>query len=249
MDVVLLSSRNAGQGPHWSRAVAGAVADELLARGARVRWLCPLQPGEPPPATAAAIERVALAAAVPPFRSVTARAADTAADVALAHALRARPADVVVHVGFGAPGTVTSLWLGDRMGAHVVAAVRAAEVLCHRGTLVHASGTPCAEFLDPVRCARCCTTASPAGPSRGEAALAKCFAVLGAWSPFPSPVRFQNRSDLMLASLQLAVSVVTTDAEDVGRLTAAGLPPRALQVAAAPELAGAIVAAALAAIG
>jgi hypothetical protein len=180
---------------------------------------------------------------------VTARAGDTAADMALARALRARPADVFVHIGFGAPGTVTAPWLGDRMGAHVVAAVRAAEVLCHRGTLVHASGAPCTEFLDAARCARCCTTASPAGPSRGEAALAKCFVVFGAWSPFPSPARFQNRSDLVLASLQLAVSVVTTDADDVGRLVAAGLPPRALQRVAVPEFASAIVAAALAATG
>jgi hypothetical protein len=114
---------------------------------------------------------------------------------------------------------------------------------------VHASGAPCAEFLDAARCARCCTTASPAGPSRGEAVLAKCFAVLGAWSPFPSPARFQNRSDLLLASLQLAVSVVMTDADDVGRLAAAGLPPRALQRAEAPGFAAAIVAAALAATG
>ena len=229
MDVVLISARSAQAEPHWSRAVAADVARALAATGASVRWLCLSRTGETVAVAALdRVERMDLPAAVAPFRGVEARVTDNAMDVALAKELRRRPPDVVVHLGAGGPGSANALWLADRMGARAVGVVRAAELLCHRGDFRDERGLPCASILDAARCTACCTTASPGGLTTGAARAAACLRFLGGLSPYPSPVQFENRGDLLLASLQLAAAVVTGDAAEAELLTRAGLPARSI---------------------
>lgn len=244
MDVVLISARSAQAQPHWSRAVAADVARALVATGATVRWLCLTRPGEaerePSPDR---VERIELAAAVAPFRGVEARITDNAMDVALAQQLRRRPPDVVVHLGAGAPGSANALWLADRMGARAVGVVRAPELLCHRGDFRDERGLPCTSILDAARCTACCTTASPGGLSALSARTAACLRFLGGLSPFPSPVQFQNRADLLFASLQLATAVVTGDAAEAELLVRAGLPARSIVTIDGAGLVATVVAA------
>ena len=243
MDVVLISARSVQGGPHWSRAVASDVARALAANGATVRWMCLTRPDETVAVAALErVERVDLAAAVAPFRGVEARVTDNVMDVALAKELRRRPPDVVVHLGAGAPGSANTLWLADRMGARAVGVVRAAEVLCHRGDYRDEHGRACASILDPIRCTTCCTTASPGGLSAGAARAAACLRFLGGLSPFPSPVQFENRGDLLFASLQLAAAVVTVDAGEAELLVRAGQPQRSLVTTDGAGLAATVVA-------
>jgi hypothetical protein len=229
MDVVLISARSAQAEPHWSRAVAADVARALAATGASVRWLCLCRLGETVAVAALdRVERQDLPAAVPPFRGVEARVTDNAMDVVLAKELRRRPPDVVVHLGAGAPSSANALWLADRMGARAVGVVRAPELLCHRGDFVDERGQACTSVLDAARCTACCTAASPSGLSPGQARAAACLRFLGGLSPYPSPVQFLNRGDLLFASLQLAGAVVTGDAAEAALLERAGLPARSI---------------------
>lgn len=229
MDVVLITARGTAATPHWSRRVADQVVAQLQRDGARVRWLCALGADETEPAPAEGIEVTPVRGAAVPFRKVLARVEDTALDVALARLLRPLARPVVAHLGFGAPGSVTTLWIAERMGARALAAVCVPEVLCHRGTLVDAGGAPCANALDPARCAECASAAWQNGLSPRQARVARWLRPLGAWSPFPNENGFASRADLVLASLQLA-TVLVRDAAEGEALRAAGLPPRNLRV-------------------
>lgn len=231
MDFVLVSNRSGAAAPHWSRPLAGALARALSAAGRRVHWLCASGPGEPEPPPPAGVAFTAVRGRVPPFRSVVRRNVDVALDVALAHRLRPLARATVVHIGFGAPGSIATLWVADRMGARSVAFVRAAEVVCHRQDLVFADGAPCGEWTDPDRCARCCTTAGPSGPSRAQERLCRWTRPLGPLQPFPRREHFAVRNDLMLASLQTAAVLVGTETERA-QLVAAGLGAPSVRVVA-----------------
>src|SRR5262245_60131563 len=225
MDVVMISMRGRAGVPHWSRACAGDLAARLLQHGARVQWLCPLDDGEAEPTPAAGVRLEGLRGRVPPFRRVLARIADSRLDVALARALRPLRRAVVVHVGFGAPGSAATLWLADRMGADAIGVVRADEVLCHRGTLVDATGAPCADFTSAARCAQCVCAPWPGrGLSRLQSRWANRLLRLG-WSPFPNENAFLSRTDLLLGSM-LVATIVVGDAAQREQLCTAGLPPR-----------------------
>jgi hypothetical protein len=191
-----------------------------------VRWLCAATAAEPRPAAPAGVETTVVGGRHPPFRRVQKRLHDWRTDVALARLLRPRPADAVLHVGFGAPGSVTTLWLGDRMGARVVAAVRARELLCHRGTLVHADGAECRTFDDAARCTACCAVPGDGALTAMQARLLRLLRPLGGLSPFPSPIQFLTRYELAFASLQLAAAVVVAEPWERELLLAAGLPAR-----------------------
>jgi len=245
MDVVLISTRGRDGVPHWSRACACELAARLLQHGARVQWLCPLGDGEAAPAAAAGVRLDCRPGRVPPFRRVLARIADSRTDVALVRALRPLRRAVVVHVGFGAPGSAATLWLADRMGADAIGVVRADEVVCHRGTLVDATGAPCVEFTAAARCAQCVCAPWPGrGLTPLQSRWAKGLRRLRGWSPFPTESAFLSRSDLVLGSL-LVATVVVGDAVQREQLCTAGLPPR--NVRAIDGLDGTAVAALVAA--
>lgn len=213
MEVVVISARGSSAGPHWSRPVAAAVAAAFAREGAAVGWLCALGDGEDeaavPPPTGPVF--VPLRARTPPFARIAARSADVALDAALAGLLRPAAVDLVLHVGFGAPGSLLTPWLAVGMGAAAVACLRAAEVLCHRGTLVHRDGNECRTFADPDRCAQCC------GAGR--------------------PRHFLDRSDTAFASLAACERIVVPDEADRDLLATAGLAPRAIVAVARADAA------------
>ncbi|MCY2957334.1 MAG: hypothetical protein NT107_09880 [Planctomycetota bacterium] len=241
MDFVLISARGANDEPHWSRATAALVAQALTSQGAAVRWLCARNAREPAPAAVAGLEIFDLPAAPVPFRAVEARVIDNPMDILLAQQMRKRPPDLVMQLGVGAISSANPLWIADRMGAPGLAVVRATELLCHRGTLVNERGTACRSVFDAARCTTCCNSASPQGPTKRAAIGALCLRWLGGCSPFPSPVQFLNRADLLLASLQLAAAVVTSDAAELALLASAGLPARTLVASSGVSLVDTIV--------
>lgn len=132
-------------------------------------------------------------------------------EVALASHLRAQPAAAVVHVGAGARGTPNVCWLAERMGSEPFAIVRAAEIVCHRGDLVDATGAACHDATRAERCRRCCAAS---------------------WWRTPWSDELPNRSDLLAGSLAVAAAVFVGSADDVAPLQAFGANPRTLVVGA-----------------
>lgn len=201
--------------------MAAAAARSLAAAGCSVRWLAAAAPGSE--IAAEGVEVVAVPRRAQPFRRVRRRSEDRAMDLALARTLRARPADVVHDFGFGAPGSAGTLWIAERMGSRAVATVRAAEVLCHRQTLIDGWGSRCDEFADPARCTGCCLRHGGGGLSPAAARVGRALRWLGRISPFPNPGAFKNRTDLILGGLALAGIVFVGDEADAALLSRAGL--------------------------
>lgn len=207
MDFVLLSSRGAGSASHWSRALADEAAVALAATGAPVHWLCQLGLDESEPDPRAGVDIVPLRGRVPSLRRVQGRIHDQLTDVTLARLLRPLSRALVVHIGYGAPGSATALWLAERMGARVVAVVQPAEVVCPRQTLVHASGQECTDFSDPRRCQQCVRartelpSGQPVGAAAGPVARAGRRSRRAIWPGSPGLNQFLSRSDLVLAGL------------------------------------------------
>lgn len=238
MDVVLISHRG-GRVPHWSSGVAEAAAATLARAGCRVRWLQATTGGGEPPPCPEGVECHPVSGAIGAFRRVTARLRDAAMDDLLTRQLRRQPADVVHDVGFGAPGSANTLWIADRMGARAAATVRAAEVVCHRQTLVDATGAGCRDFLDAARCTACCLAPGAGGQSRARSALARAAGVLGAFSPFPNANAFAIRSESLLGGLTSAGLLLAAEAGEGEALATAGIRLRTFRSGPLAELHGA----------
>lgn len=225
MRAVLSSSPGPGPGAHRSHAEAGAVAAALVAAGCEVLWFPVVGARDEVPAPLPGL--AGFSPVVwwrPPLRRVGANASDPLSERQLAAELRAHPAAVVVQCGVGAGGSPNLLWLAERMGCPAFAIARAAEVLCARGDLVHATGAACVVADDAERCRRCMS------PS---------------WWGRPAAAEFPNRRELLLADLQACRVVFVPAADDAARLEAAGVPRRLLQVtdpAGAPAALAAAVA-------
>lgn len=229
MDVLLVSNRGAPGAEHWARPLAARTASVLVAAGHTVRWLAAVDVDEPPPVQEGA-EVLAVVGPTPPFRKVQGRVTDTGLDIELTKSLRQRCSEIVHAVGFGAPGSVASLWLGERMGSRVVATVRAADVLCHRGTLVFADGQECRVWDDVERCLGCCTTPWERGLGPWQSAAARALQWLGGLSPMPSKTEFQNRLELVLGGLGCAQRVFVASEGEAALLGTAGIHSRVLEV-------------------
>lgn len=203
MRIVLVSSPGSGPGPHWSQDAAAALATALRAGGADLRWFCcTARPDTAPPAAEAVPLR-----RPPRVARVAAGLQHTELEVAVTRALRALPTDAVVHLGAGAGGSPNVGWLATRMGSRAFAVVRSDEVVCQRGDLVHATGTPCERFDDAERCRACCARGVLFGPRADD---------------------LRNRRDLLLAGLVVADAVFVEDEAGRARLTACGLAARHL---------------------
>lgn len=226
MEAILVTQRGNGA-EHWSRPLGAALAASLCAAGHRVRWLRAVQHGEQVGPAPAGVECTDLAAHSGSFRRVHARVTDAACDVALTRMLRERPAQQLFHLGYGSAGSVNTLWIATRMGTNCRAVVRAAEVLCHRATLVDEQGRDCAAWEDVQRCTACCLAAGPLG--RLEAGIGRLARRLGGLSPWPNPDAFRNRLELSVGNLQLADRVVVPLAADAAALRSAGIAEGALR--------------------
>ncbi|MEY4674444.1 MAG: hypothetical protein RL148_2228 [Planctomycetota bacterium] len=227
MEAILVTQRGSGT-EHWSRQLGAGLALALRDAGHRVRWLRATDRGERPAAPPEGVECIDVGGAGGAFRRVHARVTDVALDTALTRALRGRPAGTVVHVGYGSAGSVNTLWIATRMGARCAVVARAAEVLCHRATLVDEQQRACSAWEDVARCTACCLAPGPLG--RIEAVVARRALCLGGLSPWPNPDAFRNRLELTVGNLQLAERVLVPAAADAVALGAAGIPDRVVRV-------------------
>ena len=213
MHVLLVSAPGTGRAPHWSKELAGAFASAAAARGAIVRWLAALHPGEEAPPGGVGVQ-------VLPFRDrriyklsqVAGSQTDDAVELALTESLRAEPASVVLHVGLGGQGTPNVLWLADRLGSRTFACARGAELVCHRGDLSDRDKKPCSVWTDAERCRWCCSTS---------------------WWSKPRANDLRNRQDLFVAGLHTCAAVAVPTCEDVPLLTGLGVAEDRVHVGAA----------------
>lgn len=210
MHFVLVSSPGIGRAPHWSDADALALAVELLPSAASIDWLRAALPGSVLPAAPPRVVVHPVDVRPAPVWRVAASRIDAANEFALVRLLRRMPVCAVVHLGIGGGGSPNMLWLAERMGARPIAVARAAEVVCHRGDLVHADGSACRESADPVRCQRCLATS---------------------WWRRPATNDIVNRTDLLISSLMAAAAVFVPSSADIEPLVALGIRPAAVVVA------------------
>ena len=172
------------------------------------QWLPVTYAGQDlPPIPPAVHVRATQHAAPTPRHLVTKGRTDSALEVLLTRSLRERAAHVVVHLGVGARGSPNVLWIADCMGSGPIAVVRAAEVVCQRGDLIHATGAACTKFDDAERCRLCCRAS---------------------WWGHPHRTELLNRSDLLAAGLLAAETVFVETQADAGLLVASGVPQRAI---------------------
>lgn len=198
MQIVLVSSPGPGPGPHWSQLLAADFARAAAQRGAAVRWLPALHPGQEAPACGPGVQ-------VAPvrrrrswwFHDTAAGAAASAMELALTESLRAAPLSAVVHVGLGGQGTPNVCWLAERLGSRTYAFARGAELVCHRSHLLAAAERPC----------------------RGQAGGDACpWCVDGGQPSAAASIELRTREDNLVAALQTCATVVVpapADAEVV----------------------------------
>ncbi len=182
----------------------------------------------------------AAAAPRPTFRRLGAALHDPLHERATAQAVRAHPTLQVVHVlGMGDGVSVHLPWVARSLGWRCTLEVDAAGLLCHRGDLIDETGQPCAHAHDPQRCAACCRMHTPgrASLSRVGATLAPATRWLGDVSPFPTPLAFRNRRDLVAAALVEPELVFARDAAARAAAMTLGVEPSRLRDCAADDIA------------
>ena len=208
MRVVLVSSPGASSELHWSHGAAAELARLLVLKGANVQWLPVTYVGQDlPPIPPAVHVRATHHEKPTPLHLVTKGRTDTSLEILLTRSLRECPAHAVVHLGVGARGSPNVLWIADCMGSAPIAVLRAAEVVCQRGDLIHATGVACSKFDDAERCRLCCRAS---------------------WWGHPHRTELLNRSDLLAAGLLAAETVFVPTQDDAGLLVASGVPQRTI---------------------
>jgi hypothetical protein len=213
--VVLVSSPGSSSELHWSHEAAAELARLLVLKGANVQWLPVTYAGQSLPPIPPAVHVRATQHDRPiPLHLVTKGRTDSAVEIVLTQSLRERPAHAVVHLGVGARGSPNVLWIADCMGSAPIAVLRAAEVVCQRGDLIHASRVACTKSDDAERCRLCCKASRWGHPHRTE---------------------LLNRWDLLAAGLLAAETVFVPTQHDAGLLAASGVPQRTIVADWAPQ--------------
>lgn len=231
MDVALISPRSAGTPPHPAHGFVASLSRALVDEGHAVRWLRPVVAGE----STVDVDGVRVIDAPTrrvPFRSVVHRLSDLPTERALSSAFRDAPPDIAHVHGFGGASSYMVPWLAERLGVPVVVvADPIAESLCHRRTLVDEKGHDCGAWTSPERCAACCRApGTDDGLGRGQALVASLLRPLGGRSPFPSPVDFHNRLDMVAQGLTSARIVCVADEIAAGAAVRLGVSRRTLRV-------------------
>lgn len=172
----------------------------------------------------------------PRFRRVSAWLHDPLHERDLAVAIRAVEPDVVHVVGF-ASGTSTRLpWVARALGLPCTLEVEAADILCHRGDLVHAAGEPCRLSDHGPNCVACCLVPTPGrrGLSRAGALLARAARVLRDLSPFPTELALRNRRDAVAAGLAVTSVLVVRDEPSRQAAISLGIEPARISADRSP---------------
>lgn len=223
VQIVLVSSPGTGDSPHWSHELGLEFARLAAARGAMVRWLAALHPGQPVPPGQHGVQVIAHQDRQKLRWSDVAKSQlDVSIESALTACLREEPLSVVVHLGVGAQGSPNVLWLSDRLGSRTFACVRGVELVCHRGDLLDRDKRICEQWSDPERCAWCCTTSRFAKPRSND---------------------LRNRVDLFIAGLQTCRSISVAGEDDVAYVRGLGISPKQIEIgASAADLAARVFA-------
>lgn len=215
VQIVLVSSPGAGDAPHWSHKLAGDFARLAVARGATVRWMAALHPGQPVPPSELGIQVFAhQERSKIPLSKVASSQLDVPIESALTACLREQPLSVVVHIGLGAQGSPNVLWLSDRLGSRTFACVRGIELVCHRGDLLDRDKRICENWSDAERCRWCCSTSRFRGPASND---------------------LRNRVDLYIAGLQTCASISVPAEVDVDFVKGLGIAGKQVAVGASAE--------------
>jgi hypothetical protein len=215
VQIVLVSSPGTGEAPHWSHALSLQFARLAVARGATVRWMAALHPGQPQPPSETGIqvfahqERSKL-----PLSKVASSQLDAPVESAVTACLREQPLSVVVHIGVGTQGTPNVLWLSDRLGSRTFACTRGIELVCHRGDLLDRDKRVCQDWSDAERCRWCCSISRFRRPASND---------------------LLNRVDLLIAGLQTCASILVPDEGDVAFILGLGISAQQIAVGATAE--------------
>ncbi len=232
MRILFVSTRGTDpQSVHWSARWSETAVGAAREQGIDAQWICPLPDGVRfEPGHRATEIWHPFHAKVAPFRNVDWRQAGPRIEQALVRNLRENLPDLVHVVGMGGGGSAAVCWITERMGGKCVVTCRAAELLCHRQTLMDWTGAECAEHEDAARCRRCCTTVPEVGeqPSAMGARLASACGFLGGWSPFPNETAFLNRFDALFGGVAHAERVTVPSDEDATRLQRIGIAAKKL---------------------
>ena len=170
----------------------------------------------------------------PSFTAVEAQLADVSGELALSQELRQDPPDLVHLFGYGNGGSAAMPWLCARLGVPSIVSLDLGEALCHRGTLIDATGQACTRWDDPQRCLDCCLAPAGAGLTQAQARRAKMLRFLGALSPYPSLTAFQNRADIIIGGLLFTQRIMVANEDAASSLIDLGVAEKQIQIQPEP---------------
>ena len=229
--LILVSGRFAS--PDASLTRAAAFAHALAEMGCEVRWIVPGSPGAASPALPerSKVTVLPVASDAPGFSAVQGRLLDPASELVLSEAIRRQLPDLVHVLDYGGCTSVNLSWVTTRLGVRCVVSVASHLTVCHRGDLRYRGAEACDQFGDPDRCSACVLAAATGGLSLWGAAVSRAFRTLRLpLSPYPSPMNFVNRQELLVGGLRCAKRVFLAEESDRSRLRTLGLRDEVFEV-------------------
>lgn len=207
--LILVSGRFAS--PDVPRARDAAFAHALTGRGCDVRWVVPQAStaavSELP--TGSSVCAIPVVSQAPRFAAVQGRLLDPVSETVLMQAIRAQMPDLVHVLDYGGCTSVNLSWVTSRLGVGCVVSVPADSTVCHRGDLRYRGAEGCDRFGDPERCSACCLAAATGGLSAWQSFLGRILRTLRLpFNPYPLPLKFENRQELLVGGLQCAERVI-----------------------------------------
>ena len=159
------------------------------------------------------------------------RLLDPLSEKVLMQSIRGQMPDLVHVLDYGGCTSVNLSWVTSRLGADCVISVHADSTVCHRGDLRYRGAEDCDRFGDPERCSACCLAAATGGLSAWQSFLGRTLGTLRLpFNPYPSPLKFKNRQELMVGGLQCAERVIVAGETERQRVSTLGLRDEVLEV-------------------
>ena len=209
--------------PHTRDA---AFAHALAERGCDVRWVVPVHAlaSAPELAQGSAVRQLPVVSPAPGFAAVQSRLVDTPTDSLLMESVRRELPDLVHVLDYGGCTSVNLTWGANRLGVKCVVSMIPAAVVCHRGDLRYRGREECRQFDSPDRCSECCLSPALDGFSLLGSILGRALkAVRAPINPYPTPIDFVTRQELLLGGLQFAERAIVTSEEEMDRVSALGV--------------------------
>jgi hypothetical protein len=209
--------------PHTRDA---AFAHALAERGCDVRWVVPVHSlaSTPELAQGSAVRLLPVVSPAPGFAAVQSRLVDAPTDSLLMESVRRELPDLVHVLGYGGCTSVNLSWGANRLGVNCVVSMESAAVICHRGDLLYRGREECRQFDSPDRCSACCLSPNSHGLSLWGSMLGRVLnAVRAPVNPYPVPIDFVTRQELLLGGLQFAERVIVTGEDERDRISSLGI--------------------------